>query len=144
MSDPAMAQNDVPVSDDALVGLFEAGEEPPGGFHHHEHVRVAWHYLRSRSMPEALARFSATLRRFAIARGKPHLYHETITTAFVLLINERLDDGNRALAWPEFAERNSDLLSWKPSILDRYYRPETLASERARRTFVLPDRLAPL
>jgi hypothetical protein len=143
MFDRPMAQNDAPVSDDTLIQIFEAGEEPPGGFHHREHVRVAWHYLRSRPMPEALARFSAMLRRFAIARGTPNLYHETITTAFVLLINERLDDGNRALPWPEFAERHSDLLSWKPSILDRYYHPETLDSERARRTFVLPDRLAP-
>ena len=33
-----------------------------------------------------------------------------------------------------------DLLAWKPSALDRLYTPETLASDRARRVFVMPDR----
>lgn len=36
---------------------------------------------------------------------------------------------------------HADLLAWQPSILDRYYRAETLDSDRARRTFVMPDRL---
>jgi hypothetical protein len=130
------------IDDETLIRTFEAGEEPPGGFHHREHVRVAWYYLQQSALPEALVRFSTALRRFASSRGKPNLYHETITTAFLLLINERLDGDARGLAWPAFAERNADLLTWQPSVLDRYYLPETLRSERARRTFVLPDRLA--
>jgi hypothetical protein len=130
------------MDDDTLIGTFDAGKEPPGGFHHREHVRVAWYYLQHAPLPEALVRFSTNLRRFAVARGKPGLYHETITTAFLLLINERLDGDAKALAWPDFAERNGDLLTWNPSALDRYYRPGTLASDRARRTFVMPDRLA--
>lgn len=127
--------------DRSLVETFEAGHEPAGGFHHRDHVRVAWYYLQRHPLPEALVHFSDALRRFAAARGKPGLYHETITTAFVLIINERLDGAERALPWPSFAEKHPELLAWKPSILDRYYRAETLASERARRIFVLPDRL---
>jgi len=42
----------------------------------------------------------------------------------------------------DFVARHPDLLTWKPSILDRYYRPETLGSEIARRVFVMPDRAA--
>jgi hypothetical protein len=128
--------------DDALVAAFEAGQEPPGGFHHREHVRVAWYYLQRHALPDALVRFSTALRGFAAAQGKPGLYHETITTAYVLLINERLDGPDRSLSWDAFADRHPDLLSWKPSVLKRYYRPETLQSDRARRTFLLPDRLA--
>jgi hypothetical protein len=129
------------MDDDTLVLTFEAGDVPPQGFHHAEHVRVAWYYLHRHSLPDALGRFSRGLRRFADARGKPGLYHETITTAYVLLINERLDGEARKMSWEAFAKDNSDLLSWKPSILDRYYERPTLESERARRTFVLPDRL---
>lgn len=70
------------MTDEELLACFEAGVEPPGGFHHREHVRVA------------------------------------------------------------FAERYPELLAWKPSILDRYYTTETLTSDRARRTFVMPDRLS--
>jgi hypothetical protein len=132
------------MEDEALVRLFEAGEAPPEGFHHREHVRVAWWYLQRHSLPDTLARFSAALKRFAIARGKPDLYHETITTAYVLLINERLNGSGGEMPWTAFAEQNPDLLQWRPSVLDRYYHAETLASDRARRRFVLPDRLAPI
>lgn len=129
------------MDEEVLVRSFERGEVPEGGFHHAQHVRVAWYYLRHRPLPDALERFQTQLRAFALAQGKPNLYHETITTAYVLLINERLDDGARDENWDAFAARNADLLSWKPSILQRYYRDETLWSDRARRTFVMPDRL---
>jgi hypothetical protein len=127
------------VTDSELVQLFESGDAPPEGFHHAHHVHVAWWYLRRFPFPDALGRFTAALRRFAIARGKPDLYHETITVAFALLINERLDAAPADEPWDAFAARNTDLLSWAPSILDRYYTRETLASERARRVFVMPE-----
>ena len=57
------------------------------------------------------------------------------------LINERLDGDGRELSWAEFAKQKDDLMTWKPSILARYYLEETLASSRAKRTFVMPDRL---
>ena len=130
------------MDDGELVNAFEAGRAPEGGFHHAQHVRVAWYYLRHHPLPDALHRFQSRLRAFALAQGKPNLYHETITTAYVLLINERLQEsGAGENDWEAFSQRNADLLSWKPSILQRYYRDETLWSDRARRTFVMPDRL---
>jgi hypothetical protein len=130
------------MTDDPLVTVFEKGETPAGGFHHADHVHVAWWYLTQHPLPEALTRFSDALKRFALAQGKPDLYHETITTAYVLLINERLGHNDRSVPWESFVEQNADLFRWRPSVLDRYYYPETLASERAKRVFVLPDRLA--
>ena len=130
------------MTDDELLRSFESGDEPPGGFHHEQHVRVAWIYLQRLPLAEALGRFTTALKHFAERQGAPGLYHETITVAFVLLINERLSDSHD-LRWPEFAARHPDLLAWKPSILDRFYRAETLSSPRARHGFVMPDRLAP-
>jgi hypothetical protein len=127
------------MTDEQLMRDFEAARPPAGGFHHREHVRVAWNYLRRHSLPEALRRFCGGLRRFADAQGVPGLYHETITVAYLLLINERLS-GQRELDWEAFAAGNQDLLAWKPSVLDRLYAPETLASERARLVFLMPDR----
>ena len=129
------------MDDESLVRLFEGGKAPPNGFHHPDHVRVAWWYLTQHQLPEALSRFTAALRRFAVAQGKPQLFHETITTAYMLLINERLAGSSRGLSWDAFAAGNQDLLSWRPSVLDRYYYAETLSSDRARRTFLMPDRL---
>jgi hypothetical protein len=127
------------VNDDELLSGFEAGTLPD--FHHHDHVRVAWLYLERHDALGALARFAERLQHFAAVKDQAGLYHETITWAYLLLIRER-----RAQApgetWDEFAARNPDLFVWRPSILSRYYREETLASELARRVFVLPDRMA--
>jgi len=127
------------VTNRALIAEFEEGRAP-GNFHHADHVRVAFAYVSDFPVLEAIARFSAALRRFAIAKGKPHLYHETITWAYLLLIHERMARNSCAQEWEEFSERNPDLLVWKGGILERYYSQGTLGSDLARQTFVFPDR----
>ena len=126
------------MSDEELIQSFE--EATLKSFHHTDHVRVAFVYLCRYPAVEALERFSIALRRFAEAQGKPKLYHETITWAYLLLIRERMARGGSAQTWDEFARENSDLLTWKPGILARYYRQETLGSELARNTFIFPDK----
>lgn len=126
---------------DELLDRFESATLPGDAFHHAQHVEAAWGYLRRFPLPEALARFTAALQRFAAANGATGKYHATMTVAYVLLIADRMAD-DAAPDWPSFAARHPDLLAWNPSALDRYYRPETLASDRARRSFVMPDRVS--
>ena len=108
-------------TDDELLAAFEAGREPEGGFHHREHLRVAWLYLRRDPWPVALGRFSEGLKRFAAAQGKPGLYHETVTVAYFLLIHQRMAEGRPDSSFDAFVARYPELLGWKPSVLDRYY-----------------------
>jgi len=130
------------MTDAEFLRSFEDCTLPNSAFHHRDHVRLAWLYLRRYPALEALARFAEGLKRFAAANGRPGLYHETITWAYLLLIHERMAR-TEAETWEELAQRNPDLLTWNPSVLDRYYERETLGSELARRVFVLPDRRAP-
>jgi hypothetical protein len=130
----------VNVTDEEAIEVFERGEAPGGGFHHADHVRVAFAYLGQYTFGEAAVKFSEALRRFARARGKPQLYHETITWAYLVLIHERMARAGRRQDWKEFADENPDLLVWRGGIVERSYRAETLASELAREVFVLPDR----
>lgn len=132
------------MTDQELKEQFERGTLPAEHFHHREHVRVAFLYLKEYPVFQALQAFSAALRRFATIHGKPKLYHETITWAYILLIRERLARTEGAQDWQEFARNNPDLLRWKNGVLQQYYREETLGSDLARTTFVLPDNLAPL
>ena len=125
------------MTDDELVAAFESTALPGDQFPHVAHVRVAWWYLHHGSLPEALARFSLSLRRFAEAKGATGKYHETMTVAYMLILAERVAAASD-LAWPEFAAQHPDLFD-RPSILERYYRPDTLASDRARQSFVMPD-----
>ena len=129
------------MDDRAFIRAFEACSLPPGDFRHQDHVRLAWLYLRDEPAHVALERFASGLKRFARSIGKEGLYHETITWAYLLLIGERMAREGPAATWEDFAARNGDLLTWRPSILDRYYREETLRSDLARRVFVWPDRL---
>jgi hypothetical protein len=125
-------------TNEALVSEFEQGRAP-GDFHHADHVRVAFAYVSRFPFLEAVERFSAALKRFAISKGKPNLYHETITWAYLFLIRERIARSGRTQSWEEFAERNPDLLTWKGGVLATLYRQETLDSDLARHNFVLPD-----
>jgi len=126
--------------DRAFATAFDNGILAPGEFHHADHVRLAWIYLLRYPVLEALERLVAGIRRFAAAAGKPDLYHETVTWAYLLLIHERLERTGREVPWGRFAAANRDLLTWKGGIVERWYRPETLASEVAKRVFVWPDR----
>jgi hypothetical protein len=120
-----------------LVEEFEAGR-PRGGFHHVDHVQVAFAYIAEFPFLEAVGRFCAALRRFAVAQGKPNLYHETITWAYMILIRERMARVGQEQSWEEFAGRNRDLLVWKDGILSSLYSREELDSDLAREVFLLP------
>ena len=130
-----------PVNDGEFVAAIESCAISCGDFHHADHVRLAWIYLRRYPLVEAIGRFTESLRRFAAHCGAPKKYHETITWAYLLLIHERMQRDDARCEWEDFRAGNADLFSWNPSILERdYYAPETLRSDLARRIFVLPDR----
>ncbi len=132
------------MTDDRLIAAFENGGLTPETFHHADHVRVAFLYLSWYPALAALLRFSQGLQRLTAAAGQPHLYHETITWAFLFLIRERMErqrrDTGRPPKWEEFAAANADVLCWGEQILKRYYLDQTLVSDLGRRIFILPDR----
>ena len=128
------------MTDEQFISNFENCSLPNESFHHADHVRMAFLYLSRYPALEALHRFSASLAKFAAAHGKPQLYNETITWAFLLLIRERMARARHQPTWPQFAAGNPDLLEWKNNILKKYYREETLASDLAKSTFLLPDK----
>jgi len=127
------------MTDDELLRGFADGTLQGECFHHEEHVRVAFLYLQRYSALEALEQFANSLKRFAARLGKADRYHETITCAYILLIRERVARGERDETWAEFRANNADLFDWERNILKKYYREETLASDLAKRVFVLPD-----
>jgi hypothetical protein len=127
------------MNDREFVAAFEACVIANTEFRHADHVRLAWIYLSEHPLLEAIERFTASLRRFAAHHGVPSLYHETITWAYLLLIHERIQRAGAPADWEAFRAANGDLFERRPSILERYYSPETLKSDIARRVFVFPD-----
>jgi hypothetical protein len=128
----------MPVNDSAgVLADFEAGRIDPTRFPHREHVRVGYELLERHPFPEALLHLARGLRRLAAKAGRPGVYHETITAAFLALIAERrLRD--RYLSWEDFAAHNPEL--FRKGFLEEMYDPAVLQSSVARQTFVLPRR----
>jgi hypothetical protein len=118
----------------AELARFARGDCDPAGFPHREHVRMGFEMLRRHSFGETALHYSQALRKMAARGGRPEAYHETITIAFLSLIAERMDDNGD---FEDFASLNPDLFDKR--VLARWYRPERLASARARRTFILPE-----
>ena len=127
------------MTDQELVAKFEDGTLPIARFHHEEHVRVAFLYLRENPVLEVLSRFPCALQRYASAHGKNGLYHATISWAYIFIIRERIARAARRQTWEEFKEANPELFDARNPILAKYYRKETLASVAARESFVMPD-----
>ena len=124
------------MDDATFVARFEDGTLPEAEFDHRGHVRLAYLYLGTYGFGGTLDRISSGIRAFATAHGAPEKYHETITVAFVSIVNERRAKHTPPLPWNAFVERNPELLDSR--LLSHYYARETLKSEQARRTFVLP------
>jgi len=124
------------------IDALEAGTIDVAAFDHEAHVYLAWLYLQQFPLHEAIARFTDALRRLTALLGIPGKYHETISWFFMLLIEERRF-GLIGKDWFEFRRKHADLFAGgADSILNRYYSVELLGSDRAKTSFMLPDKLA--
>ena len=135
-----MMDRGAPLDDEALLGGFESARLPAAAFGHAEHVRAAFLYLtRHPDFGEAAVRFRSALRRFAAAKGVPDRYHETLTWAYLALINERAH-GSSFASSAGFLRSHPELLDAKGGVFSRYYDLGAVTrSARARQVFVLPD-----
>jgi len=115
---------------------FVRGELDAANFPHREHVRMAFEMLRRHDFAETVLHCSRALRAMTARAGKPQAFHQTVTIAFLSLIAERLERGHPA-DFAAFQRDNAEL--FEKNALARWYRPERLASDAARRTFLLPD-----
>ena len=122
-------------TDAEFMAALEATTLSPDQFNHAAHVRAGYLYLRETAFPQATAAMCSTIARYSRAIGKPGRYHETITVAFMAVINERMRrDGDRG-GWPQFRAANPQL--FQADALLGYYPREVLESAEARSTFML-------
>jgi hypothetical protein len=131
------------MNDDEFLAAFEARtlEE----FHHRDHIKVAYLYLRRHPLDEAIAKVRAGLQALAKAWGAPvddleQGYHETMTQAWVRLVYLTLSEGGAAQCADAFCDRQPELM--QKIHLRLFYSRELLVTWEAKREFVEPD-LAP-
>lgn len=101
-------------------------------WNHPELLGIVWGELRHRPLGEALPRIRA---------GLPGEVHATLLLAWVRLVGAALAHGTAGRDLESFLAEHASLSD--PALVLVHYSPERLASPRAQREFVLPDR-APL
>jgi hypothetical protein len=124
------------VTDGEFLVALEKCELPESAFGHAAHVRAAYLYLRAEGFAGALERTHRAIRNFARQLGKPERYHETITVAYLALIQQHMCQRGDGGGWAAFERDNPEL--FRPGLLLEYYPKAQLESDLARQVFVLP------
>ena len=121
------------LSDAAFLQAFEGCELPLSCFRHGDHLRFAWLHLHREDFPVALEVVRNGIRRYAAHHRVPHIFHETVTRAWVTLLAI-----HREPSFASFLSENEPRLHI--SLLHRFWTPGSLASDAARLAWLPPDR----
>jgi ribosomal protein S18 acetylase RimI-like enzyme len=131
--------------DEHFVTEFEALRWPLERWHHRDHVKLAYLYLIRYGLAEAAEQLRDGIKAHNAARGIVDSptggYHETMTQAWLRLINVVLCEYGPAESADAFCEAHPELSQVK--TLRLFYSRERFMSARAKSEFVEPD-LAPL
>lgn len=119
----------------SLADRLERGLVDPAAFSHREHLRAGFELLARHGFQGALPRMTAGIKLIAAKTGNAGLYHDTITTAFLAILSERMA-AHPNLDFDAFLEAHPDLMD--KALLNRWYDAQLLASPLARDRFVLP------
>jgi hypothetical protein len=130
--------NDAEVAE--LVAAFESATIPASEFSHLAHIAVALSYLNDLQSEQALERMRGKIRAFAAHHGLSNLYHETLTTFWIKLLDHV--SSNQDVDLPLFQRINAIVTRWGSSApVKAHYSPEVIQSKVAREQWTPPDKL---
>jgi hypothetical protein len=132
-------------SDQDFLRAFEDCTLPFEMWKHRAHLKVAYLYLREMPYEDALAKARKNIKRYNAATNTPETlergYHETITVAWMKLVEFTVHEYGPAATAEEFLDAQEHLLNRK--ALRFFYTRDHLISWRAKAEWVEPD-LVPL
>lgn len=128
------------MTDDEFLAAFESCTLDE--FHHRDHIKVAYLYLRRYPLDDAIAKVRAGLQALAVAWSAPvddleKGYHETMTQAWVRLVHLTLSVCEVAESANAFCDGQPQLM--QKTRLELFYSRERLMTWEAKRGFVEPD-----
>lgn len=128
-----------PIVADPATVAFENGSLDPAQFSHRKHLSLAWGYLQRDGFPDGALQFRRHLQNYVAKVGAQSKYHETITWAYLVLLNEELCLRSPAgESFEAMIQRRPDLLDHRNGPISRCYSQAQLDSPEARRVFMLP------
>jgi len=127
--------------DEKFVAEFEACRWPLEQWHHKEHIKLAYLYLRRHPFDEAMAKMREALKKYIVFHGVPDEpmrgYHETMTQGWMRLVYFTMCEYGPAESAEAFYERSPQLSQKK--ALRLFYSAELCAAARGKTEYVEPD-----
>ena len=129
------------INDDDFLRDFEACRWPLEQWHHRDHIKLAYLYLRRYSLAEAAEKIRAGIKAHNATHNIPESltggYHETMTQAWLRLVHAMLCEYGPKETADEFCEAHPELSQKK--TLRLFYSAERFVSAEAKANFVEPD-----
>jgi hypothetical protein len=129
----AMVIGSAHIDDEEFLRAFHSCELPAACFRHGDHLRLAWLHLHREPAAEALESVCAGIRRFAAHHGVSHIFHATVTIAWVRLLATHNEPD-----FAQFLRQNKHRLN--SGLLHRFWTPGALNSDAAKKGWLAPDR----
>jgi hypothetical protein len=130
-----------PVSDEDFLAQFESAAWPYTAWHHRQHIKIAYLYLRRYPFAQAQIRIREKIKAFNAAKQVPESllggYHDTMTQAWMHLVYFTLCEFGAAENADAFYEQHPQL--WGKKALRFYYTKERFTSPEAKAQFAAPD-----
>ena len=122
------------MDDETFLRQFEDCTFPLDAFHHREHVKLAYLYLRQFPLAEAIDKVRYGLKHFQAAYQVPDAidrgYHETMTQAWMRLVYFILSEHGPADSSDAFFEAHPEL--WQVKVVRFFYSRDVLMAAKAK------------
>jgi hypothetical protein len=123
---------------ESFIRAFEDCSLPKSEWTHRAHLIMALWYIRRHGRDEATELIRGGIRRYNESHGNLTGYHETITVAWVAVIEGFLRKMDRGAALSVLAAELLKVCGSSDYLL-RFYSRERLFSDEARQRVVTPD-----
>lgn len=131
------------IDDETFLRRFETASWPLKQWHHRQHIKAAYLYLRRHPFDAAMTKMRAGIKAYNAAHKVPESllsgYHETMTHAWMRLVHFSLSEYGPAENADALFEKNEQLSEKK--ILRFFYTRKRFISRKAKAKFVAPDRI---
>lgn len=138
---PAVENSQSALTDKEFIRLFESAAWPREEWHHRQHIKVAYLYLRQYPLKDASIRIRERIKAFntvkQVEESLTSGYHETMTQAWLRLVYFTLCKYGAAETADSFYEQHPQL--WGKKVLRFYYTKERFLSAEAKANFLEPD-----
>ena len=126
----------VTAADEAFVAAFHAHQLSNEGFHHRDHLRLAWVQIRRLGLEQASEVVTNGIRRFAAHHASAERYNDTMTRFWLRVV---------AIGIRRHPEVTFDeLLAAEPHLLDKnlpfkHWSRERMNRDDAKQRWIEPD-----